>query len=203
MGSPEENRVSNREWSAKKKAEKLSKLSVSELLKRGFRDEAKERIAELQAKIGVLHRKNYNAYLDGRSKGFEDGVKNANQLQAKIEQQARHIKLLQGADDTSTKTIADLQTEIEKSKDRFSKIRVKNAELNLILFHKENGLSHPDAKITKGILKSELADLQAENKQLKDALEYAHCQLTNINVGRKASHKFELNLELLEQALKG
>ena len=45
--------------------------------------------------------------------------------------------------------------------------------------------------------------LQAENEQLKKALEYAYCQLQNINTTRKALNKFEVNLELIEQALKG
>lgn len=45
--------------------------------------------------------------------------------------------------------------------------------------------------------------IDIKNERLREALEYAHCQLVNINAARKASNKFEVNLELLEQALKG
>lgn len=44
--------------------------------------------------------------------------------------------------------------------------------------------------------------LQAKNKRLKEALEYAYYQLQNINAARKALGKFEVNLELIKQALK-
>jgi len=49
----------------------------------------------------------------------------------------------------------------------------------------------------------EIEKSEAENKQLKEALEYAHCQLQNINAIRRALNKFEVNLEIIEQALKG
>ena len=45
--------------------------------------------------------------------------------------------------------------------------------------------------------------LQAENEKLKEALEYTHCQFLNINTIRRALNKTEVNLELLDQALKG
>lgn len=43
----------------------------------------------------------------------------------------------------------------------------------------------------------------AENKRLREALVYAHTQLININATRKALKKTEVNLEIVEQALKG
>lgn len=52
---------------------------------------------------------------------------NYDQLQAKIEQQARHIRLLQDTDDTSTKTIAGLQAENETYENVFRWIRQRRA----------------------------------------------------------------------------
>ena len=45
------------------------------------------------------------------------------------------------------------------------KLKAEIAKLNLILFHRENGLSHPD--LQKEIEKSELAELKTENEALK------------------------------------
>ncbi len=45
-----------------------------------------------------------------------------------------------------------------------------------------------------------IKELEAELKQVKEALTYAHCQLVNINATRKALNKFEINLEIIEQA---
>jgi len=55
MGSPEE--CSKYAYRAIRHAAALAKLSVSELLKRGFREEAKERIDELQAENEELQDK--------------------------------------------------------------------------------------------------------------------------------------------------
>lgn len=48
-------------------------------------------------------------------------------------------------------------------------LQVVNKKLNLILYHRENGLSHPE--LNNEILQSKLAETEAENKQYGEALE--------------------------------
>ena len=65
--------------------------------------------------------------------------------------------------------IEQLQAELERAKILNEKLAVENAKLNLILFHRENGLAHPDLNVE--IDKSKFAEVEAENKRLKKAIE--------------------------------
>ncbi len=55
--------------------------------------------------------------------------------------------------------------------------------------------------MTNSSFAEDILTTRAANKQLREALEYAHCQLLNINAIRKASNRTEVNLEILVQAL--
>ena len=87
-----------------------------------------------------------------------------------------------------------LQAELDKAKILNEKLAVENAKLNLILFHRENGLAHPDLNVE--IDKSKFAEVEAELERLKEGLEWKK-QIPNkegywlrVNaVGRVAFHK--------------
>jgi hypothetical protein len=63
------------------------------------------------------------------------------------------------------------QSDVKKVNDTITELRQENAKLNLILFHKENGLGHPDEDIKVGILQSKLASQQKLIEQLVEAVE--------------------------------
>lgn len=63
------------------------------------------------------------------------------------------------------------QEELEQLGNELDEAKAENRKLNLILFHRENGLSHPDLQVE--IDKSKFAELQAELALLKERIETA------------------------------
>lgn len=57
---------------------------------------------------------------------------------------------------------------VQKVEEYIKQLQAENAKLNIILYHRENGLSHPDLQAE--IDKSKFAELEAENKKLKESL---------------------------------
>lgn len=58
------------------------------------------------------------------------------------------------------------KTKIAELQEIIRDLRCENAKLNLILFHKENHLAHPDTDITIGLLESKLADAEQDIQNL-------------------------------------
>jgi len=91
-----------------------------------------------------------------------------------------------------------IHTELMKACDHIDRQVAENAKLNIILYHRENGLSHPDLQAE--IDKSKLIEIEAENKRLKEertryrgCLEFLRVTHANSTVKDRA----------IEQALKG
>lgn len=67
--------------------------------------------------------------------------------------------------------VADYNFAVDLLLEEIKQLQAEIAKLNIILYHKENGLSHPD--LQGEIDKSKFAELQAENKWMAKYVEQA------------------------------
>ena len=96
----------------------------------------------------------------------------ADRLQVHITTQQSRIKELGGEVEIRCRLAEERIEEIAGLRTQLAEAKGENMKLNIILFHRENGLSHPDLKgeIKKSKMAEQLAKAEGENELLKAQL---------------------------------